>query len=68
MVSAELEPLLAPCGGSLVCSLNLEQMPATSRLGTLEFVPAEVFKIDPSLLVETDSLLFKENDLRFPYA
>ena len=35
----------------------------------LEFVPTEVFKIDdPSPLVETDSLLVKENDLRFPYA
>ena len=34
----------------------------------LEFVPTEVSKIDPSLLVETDSLLVKENDLRFPYA
>jgi len=34
----------------------------------LEFVPTKVFKIDPSLLIETDSLLFKESDLRFPHA
>ncbi len=51
-----------------MCSLNIDQMPGTSRSGTLELVPAEVFKIDLSLFVEMDSLLFKENDLCFPNA
>jgi len=47
---------------------NIEQMLAISRSGTLELIATKMFEIDPSPLVETDSLFFKESDLCFPDA